>query len=74
METFKLLRKEWGRNHLLRIEFKTVSREVRNKCLVQVDFIAIIRKVDIKYVIRMIRNKERYAICVRSICFYSVTK
>ncbi len=69
MENFKLLREEWGRNHLLCIEFKTVSREVRNKCLVQVDFIVIIRKVDIKYVIRMIRNKGRYAICVRSICF-----
>ncbi len=51
MENFKLLREEWGRNRLLRIEFKTVSREVRNKCLVQVDFIVIIRKVDIKYVL-----------------------
>ncbi len=51
MENFKLLREEWGRNRLLRIEFKTVSREVRNKCLVQVDCIVIIRKVDIKYVL-----------------------
>jgi hypothetical protein len=51
MEKFKLLREEWGRNRFLRIEFKTVSREVWNKCLVQVDFIVIIRKVDIKYVL-----------------------
>ncbi len=51
MENFKLLREEWGRNRLLRIEFKTVSREVRNKCLVQVDSIDSIRKIDIKYVL-----------------------
>jgi hypothetical protein len=51
MENFKLLRGEWGGYRLLRIEFKTVSRGVRNKCLVQVDFIVIIREVDIKYVL-----------------------
>jgi hypothetical protein len=56
MENFKLLREEWGRNRLLRIKFKTVSREVRNKCLVQVDFIVIIRKVGIKYVLLYIRD------------------
>ncbi len=58
IENFKLLREEWGRNRLLLIEFKTVSREVRNKCLVQVDFIVIIRKVGIKYVLLYIRDQN----------------